>query len=98
MDAFSDDTPVSFLTVGQLRQVIAAAMQSKEPRFVKGLAGLMKVFGCSESQAVRIKRSGLIDGAIKQSMRGGSFLVDADKAVELYDRGRGIISKRELNS
>lgn len=95
MDAFNDSTPVSFLTVGELRKVIAEAMSEKAPRYVKGLSGLMELFKCSETKAVRIKKSGLIDDAIRQDKRGGMFLVDADKALELYDRGRRIVDERK---
>lgn len=70
-------------------------MAQREPHYVKGLAGLTKVFGCSETQAVHIKRSGLIYRAIKQAVRRGNSLVDADKSLELYDCGRGIITKRK---
>ena len=96
--AYSNDTPLSFLTVGDLRQIIADAIKPSEPRFVRGLAGLMEFFRCSHTQAVRIKASGVIDAAIKQNVARGAFLVDADLALSLFDRSKKVIEDRTLPS
>lgn len=94
--AYSDDTPLSFLTVGDLKRIIADAIKPSEPRFVRGLAGLMELFACSHSQAVRIKASGVIDAAIRQNVAKGAFLVDADMALALFDRSKKIVDERSL--
>lgn len=86
--AYNDNTPLSFLTVGDLRELMAKLLRGPEPRYVKGLSGLMEIFGCSHSQAMRIKASGVIDAAIRQNIKGGNFLVDSDKAIALYDMSR----------
>lgn len=97
--AYDDATPLSFLTVGDLRQLIGEALSvATEPRYVKGLAGLMELFQCSHTQAVRIKASGVIDSAVIQQTERGSFLVDAVRAVFLYRRSRQIIEDRPLHT
>ena len=55
--------------------------------YVYGLAGIAKLFGCSESTAARIKKSGAINAAISQ--QGKIIVVDADLALELLN-----VSKR----
>jgi len=50
-------------------------------KYVYGLAGLMKLFGCSISTAERIKQSGVIDRAISQT--GDIIVVDAELALDL---------------
>lgn len=49
--------------------------------YVYGIAGIAKLFNCSESTANRIKASGKIDRAIKQI--GRKIIVDAELALEL---------------
>ena len=50
-------------------------------RYVYGIAGIAKLFGCSEPTAQRIKSSGEIDDAISQI--NGIIVVDADYALDL---------------
>jgi len=88
-------TRLSELTVGQLseliREEVAAALsrQNVPVKYVYGIPGLAWLFGCSETQAKRIKSSGAIDRAISQ--RGRTIVVDAELAVRLY----GEAGKRE---
>lgn len=90
-NSISDDTPISFLTVGQLREVLESWMVAKKPAYVKGIAGIMELFNCSATTAMRIKKSGVIDLAIRQTTKGGAFYVDADLALRLYNRNLKVI-------
>ena len=50
-------------------------------RYVYGIEGIARLFGCSKPTANRIKKSGKIDAAITQI--GRKIVVDADMALEL---------------
>lgn len=54
---------------------------SDDKRYVYGIDGIARLFGCSKQTANRIKKSGKIDAAITQI--GRKIIVDADKALEL---------------
>ena len=56
-------------------------------KYVYGLAGIAKLFGCSIPTANRIKQSGKIDRAITQI--GRKIIVDAELALELAGRKKG---------
>lgn len=69
---------------------ITKASSKEEKRYVYGLAGIARLFGCSLPTANRIKQSGKINRAITQV--GRKIIVDADLALELAGRktrGRG---------
>lgn len=83
--AISDDTPLSFLTVGDLKEIIAQAVDTGTGR-LNGVAGIMETFHCSQRQAVRIKASGIIDAAIYQDGKKCQFSIDPKLARQLYDR------------
>lgn len=59
----------------------------EERRYVYGLAGIARLFGCSLPTANRIKQSGKINRAITQV--GRKIIVDADLALELAGRKTG---------
>ena len=59
----------------------------EEKRYVYGLAGIARLFGCSLPTANRIKQSGKINRAITQV--GRKIIVDADLALELVGRKTG---------
>ena len=66
----------------------AAAITSNSPKkYVYGIAGIARVFGCSIPTANRIKQSGKIDKAITQV--GRKIIVDAELALELAGRKSG---------
>lgn len=50
-------------------------------KYVYGISGIARLFGCSIPTANRIKKSGKIDKAITQI--GRKIIVDADLALEL---------------
>ena len=56
-------------------------------KYVYGIVGIAKVFGCSVPTANRIKQSGKIDKAITQI--GRKIIVDVELAIELAGRKKG---------
>ena len=58
----------------------------KPRRLVYGIKGIADTFGCSIPTANRIKRSGIIDGAITQV--GRKIVIDADLALELAAKAK----------
>lgn len=56
-------------------------------KYVYGILGIAKLFGCSIPTANRIKQSGKISKAITQI--GRKIIVDADLALELAGRKEG---------
>ena len=58
-----------------------------EKKYVYGILGIAKLFGCSLPTANRIKQSGKIDKAITQI--GRKIIVDAELALELAGRRTG---------
>ena len=56
-------------------------------KYVYGIAGIAKLFGCSIPTANRIKKSGKIDQAITQI--GRKIIVDAELALELAGKKTG---------
>ena len=69
------------------RESITASSSKEEKRYVYGLAGIARLFGCSLPTANRIKQSGKINRAITQI--GRKIIVDADLALELAGRKTG---------
>ena len=58
-----------------------------ERKYVYGIPGIAKLFGCSLPTAHRIKKSGKIDKAITQI--GRKIIVDAELALELAGKKTG---------
>ena len=69
------------------RESTKASSSKEEKRYVYGLAGIARLFGCSLPTANRIKHSGKINRAITQV--GRKIIVDADLALELAGRKTG---------
>lgn len=79
-----------FLNRHALQEREAKAAQpaaDKEKKYVYGIGGIARLFGCSIPTANRIKKSGRIDRAITQI--GRKIIVDADMALELAGRKSG---------
>ena len=81
------ETRVADLSVGELlaaikgaqvQQETAPAIHSRE----YGIAGIRRIFHCGNTQANRIKQSGVIDDAIIQV--GKLIIIDPEKALELW--------------
>ena len=62
-------------------QSAATAVINPQKKYVYGIAGIARLFGCSTPTANRIKQSGKIDKAITQI--GRKIIVDAELALEL---------------
>ena len=58
-----------------------------ERKYVYGILGIAKLFGCSLPTANRIKKSGKIDKAITQI--GRKIIVDVELALELAGKQTG---------
>ena len=56
-------------------------------KYVYGIPGIARLFGCSLPTANRIKKSGKIDKAITQI--GRKIIVDAEPALELAGKKTG---------
>jgi hypothetical protein len=69
------------------KKEVSPVIVGKEKRYVYGIAGIARLFGCSLPTANRIKKSGKIDRAITQI--GRKIIVDADLALELAGRKTG---------
>lgn len=82
-----DSTPISMLTVGQLKSIIISSPErtesSKTKRLVYGLDGICKLFNCKESRAQKLKNT-IIKEAVSQD--GRTIVVDADLAIELFEK------------
>ena len=66
---------------GQGNKASSDKESAKPRRLVYGIKGIAETFGCSVPTANRIKRSGVIDGAITQV--GRKIILDADLALKL---------------
>lgn len=82
--------PVAMMTgeelthlIGSITQQNHAEQSAKAPtrQLYYGIAGIAEIFGCSVPTANRIKKSGIIDGAITQV--GRKIVVDGQKALSL---------------
>lgn len=93
----STNTPVAYLTLGELlaeieeatetvvKRVLAGTPSGKqESSHVYGLKGLANLLECSKTQASRINTSGLLDETKTQI--GALLIFNADKVLELARR------------
>lgn len=71
---------------GITKDVVTPVIDSSK-KYVYGIAGIARLFGCSMPTANRIKQSGKIDKAITQI--GRKIIVDSDLALELAGRKTG---------
>lgn len=86
----TNETPIAFLTVGQLLELLdmerkkQPVVEPKEPkRLVYGLHGIKTLFGVSHVTAFRYKET-IIKEAVSQ--HGRKIIVDVDKALELFQK------------
>lgn len=93
------EKPLFQLTVGEFMIVQNRAnMATKETenksytdtkdskRYIYGIRGIAKLFGCSISSANRLKKSGVIDKAIIQN--GRKIIVDSELALKLVKESK----------
>lgn len=88
---YTESTRLVDMTLGDLMALLderdrrrAAAKSAAEtlPQLVYGLDGIRTLYHCSKPTALRIKRSGRLDGAITE-ISERKFAVDVRKALEL---------------
>lgn len=83
----NSERPIWQLTEKELLDILEAGKTDKKntpisaKNYVYGLKGLTDLFKCSVPTALKIKKSGIIDGAISQV--GKKMIIDADLALEL---------------
>lgn len=70
-----------------LRIIQPQPITDTERKYVYGILGIAKLFGCSLPTANRIKKSGKIDKAITQI--GRKIIVDVELALELAGKKTG---------
>lgn len=88
----TEQTPLSFLTVGQFMELLNTGKQN-EPvriqestkRYVYGLRGIRQLFNVSHATAQRYKDTIIKDAVLQQ---GRKIIIDADKAMELFNNWR----------
>ena len=85
---YTRDTRIIDLTLGQFTEWMKEmGFEAKKPaehkNYVYGLSGIMSLFGCKKSKAQRLK-DGLLAPAVSQN--GKLIVVDADKAMELFNQ------------
>lgn len=85
---YNETTPIWQLTVGQFLDLMdsrhpyeQAARKSPERRYVKGLHGIISLFGCSKPTAMKLKNT-IIKDAVSQN--GRVIITDAEKAIQLF--------------
>ena len=88
----TEQTPLSFLTVGQFMELLntgkqnaPVAVQESEKRYIYGLRGIRQLFNVSHATAQRYKDTIIKDAVLQQ---GRKIIVDADKAMELFNNWR----------
>jgi hypothetical protein len=84
---YNDKTLLKDLTVGNIREIISQAVETKvselsEPKVVKGYKGLCELFQCGRTTAFNMVKSGELDEAISQY--GKTFVVDSKMALDAY--------------
>ena len=76
-----------FLSKHASHQTQPQPVTDAERKYVYGILGIAKLFGCSLPTAHRIKKSGKIDKAITQI--GRKIIVDVELALELAGKKTG---------
>ncbi len=88
----TEQTPLSFLTVGQFMELLNTGKQNEpvriqesEKRYIYGLRGIRQLFNVSHATAQRYKDTIIKDAVLQQ---GRKIIIDADKAMELFNNWR----------
>lgn len=83
-----DSTRIIDLTVGEFKSlindIVKGADTPRKRKVVKGIAGIMELFKVGQATAQRYK-DGILAPAVQQAGRGCSFVVDVDRALELFN-------------
>ena len=91
------DVPMWQLSVKEFIEILETIVYNCQPEKINpsrrteqrvyGIDGIAKIFHCSRGTAMKIKKSGIINPAIKQI--GRKIVVDVDLALKLADRKGG---------
>ena len=95
---YNDDTPITFLTVGQLKEVLgidsdqiakqrekgAASSNAEQKRYVYGISGIRQLFGGISHVTARKYKDTFLRDAVSQ--QGRIIITDVDKAMELFKK------------
>ncbi len=91
MMTVSHNTPISYLTVGQLIEVLDKHFNKPVEQkdftskvYVYGLKGIAEALGVSKITACKLNRSGVLDDAIIQ--KGRTIIADKEKLIEAYSK------------
>jgi hypothetical protein len=89
----NEQTPLSFLNVGQFMELLNAGKQNKPvtvqestKQYVYGLKGIRGLFNVSHATAQRYKDT-IIKDAVSQ--QGRKIIVDVEKAMQLFTLKNG---------
>jgi hypothetical protein len=94
MNKITNETPLAVLTLGQFKEALKECQPvpvsppetNPTKKYVYGLRGIRQLFGVSHATAQRYKDT-VIRDAVRQN--GRKIIVDADKAIELFNRKTG---------
>jgi len=85
----TDDTPVTFLTVRELREVLRQETKEETkdtaelPRYVYGIKGIRQLFNVSHDTACKYKNTIIKDAVYQQ---GRVIVTDTAKALDLFSK------------
>ncbi len=88
--SYNDNTPITFLTVGQLKEVLGLAEKEEKAiekttggrRYVYGINGIRQLFGGISQVTARKYKDTFLRDAVSQ--QGRIIVTDADKAMRLF--------------
>lgn len=77
--------PVSEVSVGELIDTLKRELNMSKPKEYKyGINGLAEVLGCSRSQEINIKNSGILGKGIIQN--GRKIVVDVELTLQNFNK------------
>lgn len=93
----TNETPIAALTVGQFKELFlrkeeveTAKVPEEGKRYVRGIAGIARLFQCSTVTAQRYKDT-FLRPAVQQ--RGRIVITDVEKAKALFNERKGSYGK-----
>jgi len=92
IDLKLDSTPIVTLTVGDLKAIIKASTVEQpqtidsDKRYVYGLKGIATTLNCSVVTALRLKKTGIFDPALRQI--GRKIVCDPVHLLEIIRRDK----------
>ena len=89
LNNLNPDAPLFTLTVAQFKSLMASQPVVVEPEktYVYNLQELARLLGCGLSKIYEVKRSGILDPAIRKN--GRKMIIDVNLARELFGSSEG---------